>query len=40
LHTVALYPLLKFGVVAIIAVPLRFLIGSVIRKIPLVNRVL
>ena len=40
LHTVALYPLLKFGIIAIIAVPLCFLIGSVIRKIPFANRVL
>ena len=40
LHTIALYPLLKYGVAAIIAVPLCFLIGSAIRRIPLVNRVL
>ena len=40
LHTVALYPLLKFGIVVIIAVPLCFLICSVIRKIPFANRVL
>jgi len=37
---VALYPLLKLGIAAIIAVPLCFLLGSMIRRIPLVNRVL
>jgi surface polysaccharide O-acyltransferase-like enzyme len=40
MHTVALHPLLKFGIAAIIAVPLCFLISGVIRKIPFVNRVL
>ena len=40
LHTVALYPLLKFGIVVIIAIPLCFLISSMIRKIPFANRVL
>jgi surface polysaccharide O-acyltransferase-like enzyme len=40
LHTIALHPLLKFGIVVIIAVPLCFLISSVIRKIPFANRVL
>jgi len=40
LHMVALYPLLKFGIAIIIAIPLSFLISSVIRKIPLANRVL
>jgi hypothetical protein len=40
LHPVALYPLFKFGIAAIIAVPLCFLLGSMIRRIPLVNRVL
>ena len=40
LHTVALYPLLKFGIAVVIAVPLCFLISSVIRKIPFANRVL
>jgi surface polysaccharide O-acyltransferase-like enzyme len=40
LHTVALYPLLKFGIVVIIAVPLCFLISSVIRRIPFAKRVL
>jgi surface polysaccharide O-acyltransferase-like enzyme len=39
LHTVALYPLLKLGIAAIIAIPLCFLICSVIRKIPFANRV-
>ena len=40
LHTVALYPLLKLGIAVIIAVPLCFLISSVIRRIPFANRVL
>ena len=40
LHTVALYPLLKLGTAVIIAVPLSFLISSVIRKIPFASRVL
>ncbi len=40
LHSVALYPLLKFGIAVIIAVPLCFLISSVIRRIPFANRVL
>jgi glucan biosynthesis protein C len=40
LHTVALYPLLKLGIAVVIAVPLSFLISSVIRKIPFANRVL
>jgi glucans biosynthesis protein C len=40
LHTVALYPLLKFGIAVIIAVPLCFLASLVIRKIPFANRVL
>jgi glucans biosynthesis protein C len=40
LHRVAVYPLLKLGIAAIIAVPLCFLVSSVIRKIPFANRVL
>jgi glucan biosynthesis protein C len=40
LHSVALYPLLKLGIAIIIAVPLCFLISSVIRIIPFANRVL
>jgi glucans biosynthesis protein C len=40
LHFVTLYPLLKYGLAVIIAVPLSFLISSVIRKIPFANRVL
>jgi surface polysaccharide O-acyltransferase-like enzyme len=40
LHTVALYPLLKLGIAIIIAVPLCFLISSMIRRIPFANRVL
>ena len=40
LHTVALYPLLKLGIAVITAVPLSFLISSVIRKIPFASGVL
>jgi surface polysaccharide O-acyltransferase-like enzyme len=40
LHTIALYPLLKLGIAVIIAVPLCFLISSVIRRIPFANRIL
>ncbi len=36
---VALYPLLKWGIAALITIPLCFLISSGIRRIPLVNRV-
>jgi glucans biosynthesis protein C len=39
-HVVALYPLLKWSIAVLITIPLCFLISSVIRKIPLVNRVL
>lgn len=39
-HTVALYPLLKFVIAVLIAVPLCFLISSFIRKIPLADRIL
>jgi glucan biosynthesis protein C len=39
-HVVALYPLLKFGIAVLITLPLCFLISGLIRKIPLVNRVL
>jgi surface polysaccharide O-acyltransferase-like enzyme len=38
--TVALYPLLKCGIAVLITIPLCFLISLLIRKIPLVNRVL
>jgi len=36
---VALYPLLKWGIAVLITIPLCFLISLLIRKIPLVNRV-
>jgi surface polysaccharide O-acyltransferase-like enzyme len=39
-HTVALYPLLKFVISVLIALPLCFLISSLIRKIPLADRIL
>ena len=38
--TVTLSPFLKFGIAVLIVLPLCFLIGSLIRKIPLANRVL
>ncbi len=37
---VALYPLLKWGIVSLVAVPLCFLLSSLIRKIPYTDRVL
>ena len=39
-HTVALYPLLKFVISVLIALPLCFLLSNIIRKIPLANRIL
>ncbi|HEU0001715.1 MAG TPA: acyltransferase family protein [Ktedonobacteraceae bacterium] len=39
-NVVALYPLLKFGIAVLVTLPLCFLLSGVIRKIPLVNRVL
>jgi len=38
-HVVALYPLLKWAIAVLVTLPLCFLISFVIRKIPLVNRV-
>jgi peptidoglycan/LPS O-acetylase OafA/YrhL len=38
--SVALYPLLKFVIVVLLVLPLSFLVGFVIRKPPLVNRML
>jgi glucans biosynthesis protein C len=39
-HVVALYPLLKWGIAVLITLPLCFLASGLIRKIPLINRVL
>jgi peptidoglycan/LPS O-acetylase OafA/YrhL len=39
-HVVTLYPLLKFVISVIIVLPLCFLLSNLIRKIPLVNRIL
>jgi surface polysaccharide O-acyltransferase-like enzyme len=39
-HSVALYPLLKFVISVLIALPLCFLVSSLIRKIPFANRIL
>ena len=40
LRNVDLYPLLKFGLVVLIAVPLSFALGNLIRKLPYTDRVL
>ncbi len=40
LRNVDLYPLLKFGLAILIAVPLSFILGNVIRKLPYTDRVL
>jgi len=40
IHTVALYPLLKFVIAVLITLLLCFLISSFIRKIPLADRIL
>jgi hypothetical protein len=37
---VALHPLLKFGLLSLVAVPLCFGLGSLIRKLPCADRVL
>jgi hypothetical protein len=37
---IALYPLLKWGLVALVAVPLCFGLSSLIRKLPYADRVL
>jgi surface polysaccharide O-acyltransferase-like enzyme len=39
-HSVALYPLLKFVISVLIALPLCFLLSSFIRKIPFANKIL
>jgi hypothetical protein len=36
--TVALYPLLKFVIAALLVLPLSFLAGFVLRKLPLASR--
>ena len=38
--TVALYPLLKFVIAVLLVLPLSFLVGLVLRKLPLANRML
>lgn len=40
LRNADLYPLLKFGLAVLIAVPLSFVIGNLIRKLPYTDRVL
>jgi surface polysaccharide O-acyltransferase-like enzyme len=37
--TVELYPLLKFIIVLLLVLPLSFLVGFILHKLPLVNRV-
>jgi hypothetical protein len=39
-HVVTLYPLLKWGIAILVTIPLCFLLGGLIRKIPLLNRAL
>ena len=39
LRNVELHPLLKFGLAALIAVPLCFVLGNLIRKSPYADRV-
>ncbi|GHO60931.1 acyltransferase family protein [Ktedonobacter robiniae] len=39
-RTIALYPLLKFALVVLIAVPSCFLVGYVLREIPLLHKIL
>ena len=40
LRNVDLYPLLKFGLVVLIAVPVSFALSNLIRKVPYTERVL
>ena len=40
LHTVALYPLLKYAIAVIIAVPCCFALGALVRMIPYAKRIL
>ena len=40
LRDVDLYSLLKFGVAIVVAVPLSFVLGNLIRKLPYTDRVL
>ena len=40
LRNVDMYPLLKFGLAVLIAVPLSFVLGNLIRKLPYTDRVL
>jgi glucans biosynthesis protein C len=40
LRNVDLYPLLKFGLAVLIAIPLSFVLGNLIRKLPYADRVL
>ncbi len=40
LQGLALYPLLKFGLVSLVTVPLCFLVGALLRRLPYADRVL
>ena len=40
LRHVTLYPLLKFAMVTLVAVPTCFLLANVIRKLPLAKKIL
>jgi len=40
LHTVALYPLLKYGIAVMVAVPCCFVLSALVRMIPYAKRIL
>ena len=40
MRTITLYPLLKFALAVLIAVPLCFALGNVVRKLPLARKIL
>ena len=40
LHTVALYPLLKYSIAVMIAVPCCFVLSALVRRIPYAKRIL
>jgi hypothetical protein len=40
LRNIEMFHLLKFALAVLIAVPLSFALGNVIRKLPLANRIL
>ncbi|MGD8500621.1 MAG: hypothetical protein PVJ86_08225 [Phycisphaerales bacterium] len=40
IRNITVYPLLKFALVAIVTVPLCFVLASVVRRLPLARRIL